>query len=287
MDLYVHAAPDLLPRADDDLALAETCRQAGLAAAIHRNHFGSTVERADLALRATGFPLLGAIVGHDAIGGLNPTAVELALRLGAVWVGMPTLSARHFRGTLGNMPDHLRSSLGLGPGKVVLLDDEAKLRPEVRAIIDLTAEHNAVLGLGYGTPAECDAVLNAALDAGVAGVVLTYPHLIGLDREQIRSMVSRDGVFLEICAYGMHPSGPTAGANVDDNLALIRHVGPARCILSSDGGMAGSPPPAALLEWAAGTLLEAGFIEQEIKALVHDNPRIALAPRASALGVDL
>src|SRR5262245_4634359 len=91
VDLYCHANPDILPRRGDDIGLATESKQDGFRAALHRHHFSPTAERTQLARDATGFDLLGAIVLNDAVGGINPYAVELALRMGAVWVAFPTL----------------------------------------------------------------------------------------------------------------------------------------------------------------------------------------------------
>ncbi|MVZ99849.1 hypothetical protein F8568_005535 [Actinomadura sp. LD22] len=113
VDCYVHAGPDPIPRHDNDIGLASGCAGAGYRAAVHRHHFAETTGRAELARAATGFDLLGGLVLGDATGGINPTAAELALRAGAAWVGLPTLSSAVFRAGLQTKPAGVQGALGL------------------------------------------------------------------------------------------------------------------------------------------------------------------------------
>ncbi|MBV9660537.1 MAG: hypothetical protein JO337_05205, partial [Acidimicrobiales bacterium] len=116
VDLYVHSNPDLLPRRTDDIGLARESATAGVAAAIHRHHYCPTAERSKIAQDATGFLLHGAILLNDSVGGINPTAVDLALRDGAVWIGLPTLSAAAMRAQTGWRATRYAKELAFGPG---------------------------------------------------------------------------------------------------------------------------------------------------------------------------
>src|SRR6201989_1291602 len=94
-DPYVHAAPDFAPRRITDLELAERCRELGLAGVGLTSHYTATAERAAGVHAAAGEALAtGSIVLNHAVGGLNPTAVEVAARQGARFVWLPTVSAR-------------------------------------------------------------------------------------------------------------------------------------------------------------------------------------------------
>ena len=97
VDFYVHASPDPIPRRSNDVALAETLQAAGLAAAVHRHHSASTVERSSLVREVTGFPLWGAVEFSGPAGGLDPRLAEVGLRQGAVMVCLPMLSGSGWR----------------------------------------------------------------------------------------------------------------------------------------------------------------------------------------------
>src|SRR5262245_33723100 len=94
IDTHVHSYPDVVARKLDDLAVVEQARAAGMRAVLLKSHVFSTAERAWLLSRLfPDFRVFGGITLNDTVGGLNPSAVEAALKLGAVQVWMPTLSA--------------------------------------------------------------------------------------------------------------------------------------------------------------------------------------------------
>jgi Family of unknown function (DUF6282) len=278
IDCYVHGAPDLIARRGNDIELARECAAGGYAAAVHRHHFADTTGRAELARAATGFRLLGALVLNDASGGINPTAAEVALRSGAAWVSLPTLSSAVFRAGLRSKPAAVRGVLGLGPGRLRLLDESGELRPEVRATMELVAEHGAVLGLGYGGADELVAVLRATSPSGPTAV-LTYPHIAGLSAAQAGELVTVGDCYLELCAYRLHPSGPAGGgdAPLREALGLLEAVGADRTIMSSDGGIADAPAPSELLAFGLQQLAGAGVKLSVLRRLVSNNPQRLLA----------
>lgn len=282
VDCYVHGAPDPITRRCDDIELARECAAARYAAAVHRHHFADTTGRAELARAATGFGLLGALVLGDAVGGFNPTAVELALRAGAAWISLPTLSSALFRASLGSKPAAVQGALGLGPGQLRLLDDRGRLRPAVRHVIELVDAHDAVLGLGYGDISELAAVARSAGRPGPA-LVLTYPHIAGLGPHDVAELLALGDCYVELCAYRLHPAGPAGGgaAPLREALRLLDAAGPDRTILSSDGGIAGAPSPPALLAFGLQRLAEAGVPAAVRRRLVRDNPRRLLAKQLS------
>src|SRR5436309_2140268 len=83
-DLHVHINPDVIHRRIDDLALAHRFAELGLAGFVLKSHYVPTAERAAVVRGAVpGVNVLGSIVLNNAVGGLNPLAVEIAAREGA------------------------------------------------------------------------------------------------------------------------------------------------------------------------------------------------------------
>lgn len=272
VDLYVHGSPDPLPRNGDDAAVAIGAQTARLRTAIHRHHFESTALRSQQASAATGFDLRGAILLNEPAGGLDPSVVEQSLRDGAVWVGLPTLSARHCRPQLSALPENVLALLGANT--IRLLDADGRLLPQVNDIFALVAQHDAVLGLGYGDFDEIHAAAQASHKAGVKHRVLTYPRLSGLTDLQILTLLDIPNTWLELCGYGVHQYGAAKDwrAAQGDLFHLLTLATPQRCLLSSDGGMSGCLPPHQLLQWAAGLLLQSGFTHEEVEPLIKTNP---------------
>ncbi len=288
VDVYIHANPDLLPRRSDDVGLAEEANATGLSAIVHRHHYSSTAERSALARDATGFPILGAIMLNDSVGGINPSAVDLALQMGAVWVGMPTLSARFLRtnpwGKSG--PGYPKAAMEFGPGDLCVLDDDGELTPETTDVLRLVADAGVALSLGYMSFAECAAVARAAADLGCDKLVLTNPTTaMRLSDAELDELLTIPGVYVELTSYPIHPEGPGgAGAaepGIRRNVELIRHVGVDRAVVCSDGGKIDAPPPPRILEWALTAYADAGIGPDEIDTLVRVNPR-RLVPSAPA-----
>src|SRR5439155_7550153 len=96
VDLHVHSSPDIDPRRFDDIDLAREAARAGLGAVLIKSHQNSTVERAWLVSKVVpGIQVFGGLVLNETVGGLNPSAVRLALALGAKQIWMPTRPARN------------------------------------------------------------------------------------------------------------------------------------------------------------------------------------------------
>jgi hypothetical protein len=269
VDVYVHATPDLIPRQSDDFGLARAARTAGIRAMVHRSHFSSTAERSRLVSDATGFQMLGAILTNESAGGLSPSVVELALRMGAVWVGLPTLGGHTFQPKMRIMSPEIRS---VSP-EISLLDGDGRLCSAVVDIILLVKQHDAVLNLGYASFEECLAAARAAHDVGVERVTLTGAvNSMLLTIEQVDELMAFPNVHLEVTASTMYrPDGP--GGILPEKVAeVIRRYGLERCFLSSDGNSVGALPQPELLAWSCGALIGLGFSDAELRTLVQVNP---------------
>jgi len=103
IDMHVHSNPDLRKRAYDDFELMEAGIRVGARAIVIKTHQGTTMDRAYLCNRHNqivhggnnDFTMYGSITLNRVVGGLNPKAVEVALKLGAKVVWLPTQSARN------------------------------------------------------------------------------------------------------------------------------------------------------------------------------------------------
>jgi hypothetical protein len=87
---------------DIDLALA--AKQQGMRAILIKNHVVITADRAEIASAQADFPVFGAIALNLTVGGLNLEAVEVALKMGAKEVWMPTIHASHYVAQKDHVP---------------------------------------------------------------------------------------------------------------------------------------------------------------------------------------
>jgi hypothetical protein len=281
-DPYVHAAPDFAPRRITDLELAARCRQLGLAGFGLTSHYTATAERAAVVNAAAGERLAtGSIVLNHAVGGLNPTAVEVAARQGARFVWLPTVSARGEVAKVeradgdGNVPVWVRFELelreaGARPTAVPVLDDAGAPLPALLAVLAIVARRGLVLMTGHLSRDEIFAVVDAAVAAGVEHVVVTNPefpsHTLSPADQQA---VAGKGALLQRALTTPY----TGKCTWEQIFAATRAVGARHTVWGSDLGQVFNPPVEDGLALMADRHLEAGFNEQEVRMMAVENTR--------------
>lgn len=94
-DLHIHRAPSHFQRLFDDVELLKEAATAAMAGIMIKNHYESPSARAALLNKHSNSSTIayGGIVLNWPVGGLNPYAVESALKLGARFVWLPTRDA--------------------------------------------------------------------------------------------------------------------------------------------------------------------------------------------------
>jgi Family of unknown function (DUF6282) len=281
-DLHVHVAPDLIPRRIDDVALAERCREVGLAGFVLKSHYQVTAERAAVVAGVVpGVDVLGAITLNSPVGGLSALAVEIAARSGARFVWMPTFDAANETAGRGEpepgatLPVWAELQVALrGDGvespPITVLDEQGGLRPEAREVIATAARHQLVLGTGHLARDEIFAVVRTARELGVERIVVTHPDFPSqnLAAEDQRALADL-GALLERCFAPSH----TGRVPWERVLARIREAGPERSFISSDLGQVNNPAVEDGLALFADRLLEAGFSAEAIHTMAVVNTR--------------
>jgi hypothetical protein len=281
-DPYVHAAPDFAPRRITDLELAERCRELELAGFGLTSHYTATAERAGVVNAAAGRQVAtGSIVLNHAVGGLNPTAVEVAARQGARFVWLPTVSAVGEFAKVegadpdGNVPVWVRFELelreaGARPAAVPVLDDRGAPLPELEAVLEIVARRGLVLMTGHLSPEEIFSVVDAAVAAGVETVVVTNPEFPShkLSPEDQQRLAGR-GALLQRALTTPY----TGKCTWDEVFAATRAAGAGHTVWCSDLGQVFNPPVEDGLALMADRFLAAGFSEQEVQTMAVDNTR--------------
>lgn len=276
IDLHIHAAPDVVPRLLDDLALARAARDSGMAAIVLKSHHMPTADRAQIAqslvpeVRVFG----GLTLNFPACGGLNPEAVKVAIRMGAKIVWLPTLSAaNHIEKTKTRITGNLGLlSKGFLPRPVQVVDEAGAVRPELREILGLIAEADIVLATGHLAVAETEAVVDAAVAAGVRKILVNHPELWLIDmRVETQRALAAKGAVMEVClrsATGAGHGGVTPALLAD----RIKAVGPGHVAMATDFGQVDSPPaPEGMGQYIA-HMQEAGISPADIRRMTHDTP---------------
>jgi hypothetical protein len=197
------------------------------------------------------------------VGGLNPFAVEAALKMGATQIWMPTKSAV-------NHQQHLGGSNGI----TVL--NGTRLLPVVVDILKQVADADAVLATGHLSPEETRALVLDALSLGVRRISVTHPEWgVTAVPVNVQQELARDGVFFERCLVSVQPDIPRR-VEFETITKQIRAVGVDTTIAATDFGMPQYDTPAAGLRTFIQRLIESGFDAAEIRRMTSDNPRSLL-----------
>ena len=215
----------------------------------------------------------GTIMLNEAVGGLNPSVVEIALGLGTKQIQMPTYSSKAHFDAYGDDQKIFPYKKRVKP--MVLLDDKGRLIPEVEEILGLMKGMESFLGTGHISPLEIDRLVNRAKELKIRmvmnGVSTDMPGIPVEDQKKWAD----EQVFMEHHYMAMtdvpHRTTPV-GAIVEQ----IRAVSADRCVLGTDSGSVRLPDNVASLENFVSRLLEAGLTEKEIDTMTRRNPRILL-----------
>lgn len=261
IDMHVHSAPDVIPRHVDDLELVDHARRAGMRALVLKNHMCPTCSRAFLLNRMQGdVKVFGGIVLNESVGGFNPRAVEVSLKMGGEEVWMPTKCAANHQEFFGG-----RGGLSVMNG--------AGLRSDVREVIRLIAEAGAILATGHLSATESAAVIDEALAAGVRRISVTHPEWVAtampVDMQQ--RLAATGAVYFERCLISTQPGlrHTVPFATIVDQ---IRKVGVDTTIAATDFGMPAQVAPVEAMRSYIRQLADAGFTPTEIRRMVRDNP---------------
>lgn len=133
------------------------------------------------------FTMFGGITLNRVVSGMNPKAVDVALRMGAKVVWLPTQSAKN----------HLEK-MNQDTSQCVEVVRDGKIVPELETILELIRDHDAVLGTAHISPKESFTVVEAARNLGVKKIVVTHPEwwVVGMTMEDQLRMVKDYDVIL-------------------------------------------------------------------------------------------
>lgn len=236
VEVHVHAKPDLYPRAYSDMELMEAGVRVQARAIVVKWHYGQTAARVQLCneMRRRLYPeacveMIGSIVLNHPVGGINPAAVETALKLGARIVWMPTTDSRNER-----------ELKGFHDGIVCV--EHGRVTEPVREILNMIREYDAVLGTGHLDAQESLALIDTAKTMGIDRILVDHPEywVTQMTMEQQLRLV-RD---YDVCIgryYAQPMPDGSFHVNLPENLEAYRQIGYKNMIISTDGGQLANP----------------------------------------------
>ncbi len=272
IDNHVHAYPDFVHRAQDMLEVAADAANARMRAIVFKDHWNVSANAAYLAQRhvdhlvaegglAHGVEIYG---GAGTCHGMNVEYVRVALQYPNVkMIWFPTFTAYGFWRGAGQ-PDH---------AGVRLVDESSgKVLPDVRRIMELATERRVGIGLGHTDFAELLPLAKLAKEIG-ARCVLDHP-LLELNKLLLDEMkrLADLGVFVGTYCQPMIPSIYQPVADPLETIAVIREIGPERCVIASDFGQVLHVNSVDGVRIFVRALLGFGVKPDAIRTMIRDNP---------------
>ena len=281
IDVHVHSEPDVFGRSMDDIDIAVLAKRKGMRALVLKNHVTMTADRAALVMKAVpGIELFGGVVLNNAVGGINPAAVEWMHRMSGgrgkvVW--LPTFdSDKHIK----TLVDRNGTGIVVAPG--------GKVTPEVEAVLKIIARENLVLATSHVHAQEVVAVVKRARQLGVKNILITHAltNIPGLSMAQAKEVAGM-GAYIEYC-YLQSMTGPDAQhawmrhwtkVTLADLANTVRELGADHIVLSTDLGQRGNMTHPDGMELMIEGLLREGVSQADIDRMIKRNP-------ARLLGLD-
>lgn len=270
-DLHVHCAPDVIARIGTDDDVCAQYEAAGFSGFVVKGHHESTVGRAAALSRHTSMDVVGGIALNKAVGGVNPAAVLTALETGGRMVWFPT-SDSHTQveaalPRLGDLDERLdASSLSIPP----IESEDGQVGRNASLILDLIAEHDAVLCTGHVSRAECRWLIDQGRRRNISRILLTHPSYTvpGMAPNEIEELAGL-GAHVEITAFQLwHQPGMTIA-----KLRAVARAAGSHLVLSSDAGQPDSPQPPVALHRLVDALQSEGLDPGWIDAAAGTIPR--------------
>jgi len=260
IDMHIHTYPDIRERRLNDIELAMEAKRVGARAIVIKSHLFPTMNRAWIAEKVVpGVRVFGAITLNPEVGGINPQAVDAAIKMGAKVVWLPTSSSSHER------------RLGGKTGGVESVVDN-KLVPSLIEVLKLIAKNKVVLGTGHLSFKEIKMVIEEAKKLGVKKIVVTHPEWWSLNMsiEEQKQLVPY-GVYFERC-YACRWPGKDYAVNFEKNLRAIEALGHESTIISTDGGQVENPMWSEALSQYLQFMIKAGVSKEILDKMTKVYP---------------
>jgi hypothetical protein len=274
VDLHVHSGPSTMARQLDHFEAVEQAAAAGMRGILFKDHHysvGPFLPIMERLLSHLGVAMYGSLVLNNSTGGLNPAVVDFHLKSGTKMIFMPTAhAANHIRSN--HRGGKLKSNVQLRkPKPLTVLDEDGALLDSVREILDMVAEHDAILSSGHLHVAEIWALFEEARKRGVKRLVINHPmyglHFTPADISELAVL----GAVVEqsACLYVDSRFNTYSPAELK---AHIDAAGVANSSIGSDLGQVDNPSPVEGLRQAAALCLGLGYSEADVTTMLRDNP---------------
>jgi len=267
-DVHQHSGPSPhTERLFDELDLAIHGCYIGLGGIVFKEQYMQSTRSARIVQRVVDewadehdrkrIEIFGGVCLNYAVGGLNPDAVISCYRTGGKYVWLPNVDSNHHRRVVDQ---------GVGQG-MDLIEEEGRVTPAARQILELVAESDMVLGIGHQSTRERLALVQEAVSLGVQRIEITHVNypVSWLTPEQCK-------VFADLGAYISIYAIDDAYYTWPEVIAVYEAVGPERMLIASDRGHISMGHPIDGLRRLIVGFLQSDVPDEHIRMMCQTNP---------------
>jgi hypothetical protein len=274
VDLHCHSGPSPFPRRIDHVDASYDGARIGMRAILCKSHHHSTVMdllamKKSLADAPT--PMFGGVALNTEVGGVNPSAVALAISMGGRAVWGPTVSAAQhvaahthddgFPTTGGELHEKIEAVLG----------PDGDVTAETDTVTRLVAEADIMLTGGHLDGDSLRAFFANAHANGVKRLLLHHPDFIVDTPEATIEEALGYGAFVEHELAMYHPDVSAPRWPITRLVDWIEKIGPERTVIDSDLGQEGNPLPVDAYLLIIQQLLDHGVSEKAVRQMISRN----------------
>ncbi len=273
VDLHCHSGPAAMPRILSHYDAFRDAEEAGFKALLYKDHYYVGMPHCQTIKDI--FPdsrvqLFSGVALNNASGGVNPHAVDHAIKLGGKIVWMPTFAARNHLEAYASksFPKTVRPMLP--PEPLSVLDANGRLIDAAKQVLDLIAEGDVILAGGHLHTSELAILFEEARSRGVTKLLVNHPsYIIGCTDADIRDLVAL-GAYMEhsICMFVESRVKQHDGQEL---LHLIEVAGAGRTVMGSDLGLTQAPRPVDGFRMIVDLLLDLQVPEADVRKMISGN----------------
>ncbi|MCC3274539.1 MULTISPECIES: DUF6282 family protein [unclassified Arthrobacter] len=279
VDLHVHSGPSPFPRRLNHVEASYDAARIGMRALLIKSHHHNTVMdllamESQLANAPT--PVYGGVALNSEVGGINPSAVAVAIQMGGRAVWGPTVSAAQHIAAHNHDDGFPTLGSNLEEQEVSIWDTDGNVSAETVRVTQLVAEADIMLTGGHLDAASMKALFETAKENGVRRLLLHHPDfIVNASDDDVEEML-KYGAFVEHELSMYHPDVPAPGFPISRLVDWIEKIGPERTVIDSDLGQKTNPLPVDGYIHVIGQLLDHGVAEKDIRQMICRNTAFLL-----------
>jgi len=279
VDLHVHSGPSPFPRRLNHVEASYDAARIGLRAILIKSHHHNTamdILAMEEQLKNAPTPAYGGVALNSEVGGVNPSAVAVAIQMGGRAVWGPTVSAaQHIRAHShddgfphpGDNLEEKEESIWAADGNV---------SAEAVRVTQLVAEAGIMLTGGHLDPESQKAFFATAKENGVKRMLVHHPdYIVNVSETDIEELLGY-GAFIEHEMSMYHPAVVAPGYPISQLVDWIHKIGPERTVINSDLGQNINPLPVDGYINVIQNLLDHGIAEKDIRQMICRNTAFLL-----------